>query len=71
MTSSTEGSICLTPAEIHEITGKKRPHAQMPVLHALGIPFRIRPDNSLMVLRVHVIYETEEKGPPPPQMCLS
>ncbi len=62
--------ICLTPAEIQEVTGKQRPHAQAKVLLALGIPFRIRPDNSLLVLRVHVIYETEEKGPPSPEMCL-
>jgi hypothetical protein len=43
--------LTLTPAEITEITGKKKPSAQARVLKALGIRHQIRPDRSLLVYR--------------------
>lgn len=63
--------LTLSPDEIVEITGKRRHAAQLKVLRALEIPFRVRPDGSLLVLRVHVIHETENKEPSPPELCLS
>ena len=45
--------LCLTPAELIEITGKRRAGAQAEVLNALGITHKIRPDNTVLVLRGH------------------
>ncbi|HJT63127.1 MAG TPA: DUF4224 domain-containing protein [Burkholderiales bacterium] len=47
-------SVCLSPVELTALTGKVRPHAQARVLDALVIPYRKRPDNSLIVFRYHV-----------------
>ena len=44
----------LTADELAELTGKARRAAQGDVLRALGIPFKARPDGSLVVLRVAV-----------------
>ena len=44
----------LTPDELVDLTGKRRPHAQARVLDALHIPFKRRPDNTLIVFRYHV-----------------
>lgn len=48
-------TLTLTPDELIELTGKQRRSAQLKVLQALAIPFRVRPDGSLLVLRAHVI----------------
>lgn len=63
-------SLVLSPEEIRELTGKERYSAQARVLSGMGIPYRARPDRSLVVLRIHVEYETQEKGPTPPEVCL-
>ena len=63
-------SLCLTPNEIEEVTGKRLSDAQARELQVLGIPYRTRRDGSLVVLRIHVEYETTEKGPPSPEVCL-
>ena len=47
-------TLVLSPDELIELTGKQRRSAQAKVLTALAIPFRVRPDGSLLVLRAHV-----------------
>lgn len=46
----------LTPSEIEELTGKSRPGWQARVLDGMDppIPYRRRPDGTLVVLRIHV-----------------
>jgi uncharacterized protein DUF4224 len=44
-------SICLTRAELIELTGKKQRNAQLRVLVALGIDYKVRPDGEILVLR--------------------
>lgn len=44
----------LTEAQLIELTAKRRPSAQARVLGHAGIPYRRRPDGSLIVLRIHV-----------------
>lgn len=44
----------LEPGEIQVLTQRKRPAWQARVLDHLGIPYRTRPDGSLVVLKVHV-----------------
>ena len=44
----------LTADELVELTGKTRRAMQRDVLDALGIPFKTRPDGTLVVLRVAV-----------------
>ena len=64
-------SLCLSPREVAEVTGKQRPSAQARVLSGMGIPYRLRPDGTLVVLRIHVEYETTEKEPASPTLRLS
>jgi hypothetical protein len=45
--------ITLSHDEIRELTGYVRPVFQMRILKDLGIPARRRPDNSVLVLRMH------------------
>ena len=44
----------LTPEELRELTGRKRPSAQVRALRTMGIEHRVRPDGSLAVSRSHV-----------------
>ena len=62
-------SIALTQTEIAEITARERPTAQARVLAGMGIPYRRRPDGSLVVLRRDV-YETEKEAEQSPAMHL-
>lgn len=48
--------LALSDIEIHEITGYARPTKQLEVLKSLGIPARRRPDNSVLVLRMHMVH---------------
>ena len=41
----------LTPAEIEELTGRERCNAQRRALEYMGVPYRLRPDKSVVVLR--------------------
>lgn len=43
--------VCLTGAEVTELTGKTRPSAQRRVLRHMAIDHRQRPDGSIVVLR--------------------
>lgn len=47
-------SLTLTPAELRELTDRKRSDAQQTQLRAMGIPFFVRADGSIAVLRVSV-----------------
>ena len=55
----------LTADEIRELTGKLRPSAQEKVLASMGIPFRKRPDGSLVIVRTDLLTAPigQEKGP--------
>lgn len=46
----------LTEEEIVRMTGCKRPGKQIEAFKALGIPTYRRPDNTVLVLRVHCLY---------------
>lgn len=48
-------SLCLSADEIRELTGKKRQVAQERVLAGMQIPFRKRPDGSLVVIRTDLL----------------
>jgi hypothetical protein len=56
MAAVLDQPIDLTEEEIVRMTGYRRPGKQMETLKALGIPARRRPDNSVLVMRVHCIY---------------
>ena len=43
--------LCLTPAEISQLTGKTRATAQMKALRFMAIDHKRRPDGSVVVLR--------------------
>lgn len=44
-------TLCLTPQELVEVTGRKYHTAQRKALNAMGIDSKTRPDGSLMVKR--------------------
>jgi hypothetical protein len=49
-----DNPICLTAAEISQLTGKTRPTAQIKALRYMAIDHRRRPDGSLVVLRTQL-----------------
>lgn len=53
---------CLPAETLIALTGRMRPSAQSRVLKSLGIPYRRRPDNTLIVLRAHVEAVAGGKG---------
>lgn len=62
--------ITLTPEEITELTHRSRKGAQCDALKQLGIPFKIRPDGTPVVLRAAMEaalgYANKNQGPTPP-----
>ena len=68
--------IVLSEDDVVELTGKRRTSAQARVLDFMGIPYRPRPNGSLVVLRIHVEAgpTTEYRGSgatlPEPQLVL-
>lgn len=46
----------LSEAELVRITGYVRSHKQMEMLRGLGIPARLRRDNTVLVLRMHMTH---------------
>jgi hypothetical protein len=44
----------LTPDELRAFTGRKHSDAQQTQLRAMGIPFFVRKDGTVAVLRVHL-----------------
>jgi hypothetical protein len=59
MAAVLEVPLELTEGELERITGYKRPSKQIEVLKAFGIPARRRPDNSVLVMRMHCIAPTQ------------
>lgn len=60
----------LTPDELVELTRKQRHKAQARVLTALGIPYHVRPDGSLIVYQASLPYATEKERPASPALHL-
>ena len=60
-------SICLTREELVELTGKKYKSCQVRVLAEMGIPYRVRPDGTPVVLRCDLFGDSamEESAPEP------
>ena len=56
----------LEPLTIEQLTKRQRPSAQRRVLNKLGIPYRVRPDNSLVVLAADL---AGARGFEPPTPC--
>jgi hypothetical protein len=48
--------LTLSPAELKSVTGYAKPIFQLRVLKELGIPARRRPDNTVLVLRMHMLH---------------
>lgn len=48
-------SLNLSKAEIKEVTNKTRLKNQVSALFKMGIPFKVRPDGSILVCRVAYI----------------
>lgn len=44
----------LTPEQLQDLTGRKHRRCQARVLAAMGVPYLVRPDGSLAVLRATV-----------------
>nr|WP_198982705.1 DUF4224 domain-containing protein [Herbaspirillum sp. ASV7] len=65
MSDVNPNSLTLTEEEIFEITGYRRPSAQLRALEEMGIPARRRPDNTVMVLRVYVTTRPDADAVPP------
>lgn len=67
---STEmGSIILLDDELELLTRKVKPFAQARMLKAIGVPFRCRPDGSIVVFRRDIEGPASEKRPgPAPQL---
>lgn len=47
-------SLCLTSEELIDLTGRERPTFQARELDHMEIPYRVRTDGTLAVLRIHV-----------------
>lgn len=67
---SESSSLVLSPAEIYELTHYRRPKEQLRALTEMGIPARLRHDNTICVLRMHVTQLTEKPEPRRPQLKL-
>jgi hypothetical protein len=48
--------LTLSAAELKNVTGYAKPVFQLRVLKELGIPARRRPDNTVLVLRMHMLH---------------
>lgn len=57
--------LLLSATELHELTAKRRSDAQRRALDFMGVPYRVRPDRSLAVLRTHVEVLAGATMPPP------
>jgi hypothetical protein len=58
----------LTPDELVTLTARRRKSAQAAVLDALGVPYRLRPDNSIVVFRRDVEAPTARPQARAPQL---
>lgn len=55
MTKETN-ELWLSEMELFKLTGYRLPHYQLKVLKSLGIPARRRPDNTVLVMRMHCMH---------------
>lgn len=55
--------LCLTKAELEELTGRRYSRKQIEALVFMGIKFRVRPDGSPAVLRADLLAEDEDNKP--------
>ncbi|GAB1835935.1 DUF4224 domain-containing protein [Achromobacter xylosoxidans] len=66
--------LTLSQKELLEVTGKARKAGQIAALKHLGIPFKIRPDGSPVVLRAAMEaalgHATKNQGPASPSLRL-
>ncbi|MFN7341578.1 MAG: DUF4224 domain-containing protein [Opitutia bacterium] len=60
----------LTDQELRDLTRRKRRSAQIRVLIALGVPYRQRPDGSLVVFKSQPHATTPEAQPRAPALRL-
>ncbi len=61
-------TICLTPDELFEVTGYRRAHEQLEYFRALGVPAHRRPDNTVSVVRQHLLdLQRRADAPSPPR----
>jgi hypothetical protein len=60
----------LTEAEIYDMTHYRRPAEQLRALARLGIPATRRHDNTVCVLRMHLLQPAPKAEPPRPQLKL-
>jgi hypothetical protein len=51
----TTPSLFLTKEEIADLTGRHVARAQLAALNAMGIEYKIRPNNTIAVLRDHIL----------------
>jgi hypothetical protein len=64
--------VILSPADLMLLTGRMRYTAQRRVLDALGVPYRVRPDGSVVVFQEDLRREsTTQKGPASPRLRFS
>lgn len=63
-------SICLNDLELHELTGKQRQSAQARALDKMRIPYKRRPDGSVVVFR-EALHASKKEGPAPARLRLS
>ncbi|MFO0521296.1 MAG: DUF4224 domain-containing protein [bacterium] len=61
--------LTLTPDELLEVTGRVRSTAQARTLAALGIPYRLRPDGTVLVFRAD-LHATPNPRPTSPALRL-
>jgi hypothetical protein len=62
-------SLCLSDDELLEVTRRRQPAAQARILALLGVPYKRRPDGSLVVSPVAVaaaLANAPSHIPPPP-----
>jgi len=58
----------LTDIELKEMTGYSRPAYQLKTLKALGIPAKKRPDNTLLVMRMHCLTPVAQQAASGPKL---
>jgi hypothetical protein len=58
--------LTLTEAELFELTHYQRPASQLRFLKEIGIPAKKRPDNTVLVMRMHLVTQASndvQSGP--------
>lgn len=63
-------TLALTEDELKSITGYIRPKKQLEVMRQLGVPARMRPDNTVLVLRMHLNHPAAQKPADKPRLKL-